>query len=440
MLSSYLKNEGHETSMVFLKRPGFPYTNYHEKFYAVAQDIREYDWVGVDLSMNSFRYSRGPSVTEAEKQLLLQRIEEFRPHIIGFSITAPLMHRIADITKFVKDHFDVPVIWGGAGATTSPEDCAPHCDFVCVGEGELVLSEVARRLDRKESVHDVHGLCWRSNGKIVKNSLYPLLQDLNDLPFPDIHPEGKFLIEEDSLTEDFGEISYSDRYHVMGSRGCRFRCSYCSESYYKELYAPQCFLRRRSPESIITELKTARDTVGLQTIQFEDEIFCLEYDWLKTFCDLYKKEIGLPFNCYIYPVKNNERQLELLKEAGAFDVCLSLQSGSETINRLVFQRPYSKDLYVRTAKAIHSLGITFYTDVITYNPFETEDDLRATLDVLMEIPRPVAVFVNKLHILKNTALARLIESGKLKDRMNKTPTEVFDKYVRLFFKSFTDER
>ena len=62
------------------------------------------------------------------------------------------------------------------------------------------------------------------------NPIRPVIQDLDTLPFPDVEPHDKYLVEDDRLTENFGEISYSGRYHLMGSRGCPFRCGFCSIS------------------------------------------------------------------------------------------------------------------------------------------------------------------------------------------------------------------
>jgi len=85
------------------------------------------------------------------------------------------------------------------------------------------------------------------------------------------------------------------------------------------------------------------------------------------------------------------------------------------------------------------MGIKFYTDVITYNPFEKEKDLKATLNILLQIPKPVIVFINKLYILKNTSISTLVNSDN-PNRINRTPTRIFDYYVRLFWFSFSEGR
>jgi len=119
------------------------------------------------------------------------------------------------------------------------------------------------------------------------------------MPFVDLNPKNKYLIEDDSLVEEYAKFSYSGKYHMIGSRGCPYNCSYCNESYYKKLYAPERFIRRRSPQNIIDEIKEAQKIAEIHFVQFEDEIFSLDYEWLEEFSAIYKKEINLPFFSYI---------------------------------------------------------------------------------------------------------------------------------------------
>ena len=43
-------------------------------------------------------------------------------------------------------------------------------------------------------------------------------------------------------------------YQAMSARGCPYKCSYCCEATFKDLYAGEVFLRRRSPEDLVAEL------------------------------------------------------------------------------------------------------------------------------------------------------------------------------------------
>ncbi len=423
-LSAVLKQNRHQPFIVFLKR----YRHYHE--------VEEGDWISVGANGDFFNRGRGPAVTDGEKELLLSLIEEIQPSLIGFSVTSPLKNRAAEISALIKARFDIPILFGGCHAMMNIETCLNDCDYVCVGEGEATILEVASLLDREKEIRTAGNLAYLTEKKVCCNSLHPLAKDLDCFPFKDISPENKFLIEDNQLIRRFNEVSYSRnlRYHIISSRGCPHHCSFCCENYFKKLYSPQSFLRRRSPSHVINELKEAKHLIPYEKVQFEDEVFAFNERWLMEFCELYRSEIHLPFICNIYPHAGIKKNLKLLKETGLEHVTLALQSGSERIHRDVFHRIFDKELFLKTAHWIKDLGIQGYTtDVITFNPFEEEKDLEATLDVLCRMPRPFTLNVNKLYSIHGTQLSESLEELKNKKTKPGLSDHTFRYYSRLFW-------
>jgi len=434
MLSASLTQNGHQPYIIFVQRNGFPY-NHDKKYIKASKIIEEDDWTGINARGRAFRYSRGPDLTATEEKLFLSLIHDVKPDVIGFTVTAPFIKRIAYLSSLIKSKYDIPIVWGGPSPTTDPNTCAAYCDYVCIGEGEKSIVDIATRIDNKLDIKEVNNLAYLQDGELVQNPLHPLIANLDELPMKDIYPENKFLIDDDRVVPDFDEINYTRgvKYHLMSSRGCLYSCSYCSEYFVKRLYSPQKYLRRRSPSNVIEELEQAKKTVNYNVVQFEDEIFSLDYEWLEEFGDLYRKRINTPFECYIYPNKDIKRRLELLKKMGLFYTCLALQSGSDRINREIFKRPFDKKLYLETAHILKALNIGYYVDVITYNPFETKKDLQATLSTLSQLPQPFPLCVNKLYLIKGTGIHALVENSKDR-KANKLVTDrTFNYYSRLFF-------
>jgi len=410
MLSASLKQHRHQPYIVFLQRNAFPYTD-EKKYVDASKIIEAYDWVGIDAKGEAYRFCRGPELTAAEEKLFLSLIKDIKPDVIGFTVTSPFVKRIAYLSTLIKSKYNIPIIWGGPGATSDPTTCADYCDYVCIGEGENTIVDIAAKIDNKEDIKEVNNLAYLQDGKLVQNPLYPLIANLDELPMKDIYPKNKFLIQDDCLVSDFSEVSYTGgrRYHIMTSRGCPNSCTYCSENFVKTLYSHQKYLRRRSPANVIKELEKAKKMFNFPEVQFEDEVFSYDYKWLQEFGDLYKKRINKPFACYIYPNKHIERQLKLLQEIGLIFTCLALQSGSDRINREIFKRNFDKKLYLETAHMLKAMNIGYYVDVITYNPFETKKDLQDTLDVLMQLPKPFIMFCNKLYFIKGTEIHALVK-------------------------------
>lgn len=422
-LSAMLKNNGHQSYIAFLKR------------YDIGKNAEKDDWTGIDKNGREFRYARGLEISNTEKAILLSLIRNIGPQLIGISVTTPLRKRAAEVSRLIKSSFKIPIVWGGPDPTISVEECLAYCDFVCVGEGEKTIIDIASALDEERDIKEVKNLAYLVDDRVVRNSLYPLIADLDDLPFKDIDKDNKFLIEDDLLVREFNIVSYTKnyRYHLVSARGCPYKCSYCCEDFYKKLYDKQIFLRRRSPFHVVQELKKAKKVIDYKYVQFEDEVFSYDYDWLVEFKDMYKNEINLPFEPYIYPNKDIERQVKILKEIGLVYTCLALQSGSERINREVFNRIFNQELFVKTANLLHSMNVSYYVDIITFNPFEKEKDLQATLGVLKKLPKPFDLCVNKLYVLKGTKIHELIENHREAEKEKAATEGLFIYYSRLFW-------
>lgn len=432
LMSANLKRHGHECHVVFLKR-------YSMSWNSMDVEVGEYPWMGVDKTGRVFKYASNSHVSPAEFELLRQTLERIRPDMIGLTVNTPLRTQNHHVTRFLKEHFDVPVVWGGYDPTVNAADCLSLCDYACVGEGDRTILDIAERIDRGVGLDDVCNLAYLRDGRVTFNPKAPAEQNLDSYPWRDNSPDEKYLIEDDTLVERYPVVNDKEEpvYQAMSARGCPYQCSYCCEATLKDLYAGEKFLRRRSPEDLIGELAHAKDHLGVKRIHFEDEIFAMNLKWLREFAPLYKERIGLPFTAYIYPCRDIEGILTLLKDAGLDYCCLALESGSERINKQVFSRVYDRELFLKTARLCKQLRISFYTDVITYSPYEEEEDLQKTLDVLVEMGGGFSLCVNKLFVLPGTKMAErmaqdgLVIADSAKDTM-------FNYYCRLFWiTSFT---
>ena len=117
-LSGELLRAGHESVIVYFKDflvvPAEERDRYLLTDYAltnVAARGQEYLW-------NCYR-----PFTDREYELLIDTLRAFKPDLIGFGLTSLTMKPAAEVTAKIKEHFDVPVIWGGVGPTLEPGAC-----------------------------------------------------------------------------------------------------------------------------------------------------------------------------------------------------------------------------------------------------------------------------------------------------------------------------
>jgi radical SAM superfamily enzyme YgiQ (UPF0313 family) len=434
LMSASLKQQGHQCDIIFLKRYNTIQT------YQLELDVGEYPWIGINKQGRAFKYASNSFISTIEFNLLHQLLDKLQPDVIGLTVTTPLRTQAINVTQFVKKSFTGPVIWGGYDPTVNFADCVEHCDYACVGEGDQTIIEIAKRIDQSQSFEDVGNLVFVTNGSMVVNPKYPLEPNIDNYPWRDNDPENKYFIEDNQLEENHQIVNdkLQGVYQAMSARGCPYKCSYCCESTFKSIYNEAKFLRRRSPQNLVAELAKAKQRFGFTKIHFDDEIFAMNVKWLEEFVPLYKQEVNLPFIAYIYPVHNINKILTLLKEAGLEHCCLALESGSERINKIVFNRVYNRNLFLKTAHLCKELNISFYTDVITYNPYEEEEDLRKTLEVLIEMKGGFDMAVNKLFVLPSTQMSqKMSQDGMIVSEVEKKE-QLFNYYCRLFWiASFT---
>jgi len=430
LMSANLKHNKHSCNIIFLKK----WVVYSS---AKKDDWSEEEWAGINEKGKEFRYAKGKDISSVEKKILLDLISKIKPDIIGFSVNTMLRDRISDITTLIKENFDIPVVWGGFESTVNPKVCLKYCDFVLIGEGDKAIIDIANSIDRKKPLKKVHNMAFLEKNKLIRNPLNSLTKDLNSLPYKDISPKGKFLVDNNTLISNFSELTYDGGYHIASSRGCLFKCTFCSEHFFKNLYSNELFFRKRSVKSVISELKNAAKSVNYNHVYFWEAIFSYNYNWILEFKNIYLKEINKPFFCNLYPNKNTYELLPLLKETGLNFACLALQTGSNRINKDIFQRYYDKKMFLKVANRLKELKIDFYVDVITYNPFEEEEDLKATLNLLEEIPKPFSLSVNKLNVMNGCKIKELIENKKPK--ISNEKNKLFNYYARLFWLTNTSK-
>lgn len=434
LMSASLKARGHDCNMIFLKRYD---TSPTTKMMEVAED--EYPWMGINSEGRVFKYAANSRINATELELLRETVAKINPQVIGITVNTPLRSQAKLVTKFLRQHFDAPVIWGGYDPTVNPEACLGHCDYACIGEGDQAILDIADCIDQGKSFDHVGNLSFLRNGETVANKKVPLENTLDELPWRDNDPEGKWFIEDSRIEENHKELNDRESiiYNTMSARGCPYKCSYCCEATLKDIYTGEKFLRRRSPENVVAELVQVKKRFGVKVIHFDDEIFAMDLKWLEVFAIYYKVKVNLPFVAYIYPTRNIEAILSVMKRAGLFYCCLGLESGSERMNKGVFDRVYSREQFLKTGEVLKKLDIKFYTDVITYSPYEEEEDLRRTLDVLIDLNERCNnagydMNVNKLFVLPGTILAKKMALDK--QTIGPSHKDVmFNFYSRLFW-------
>lgn len=198
---------------------------------------------------------------------------------------APRGYELADL---IHQKTKARVIMGGMHPTWRPEEALQHADQVIAGEGEKVILDV------------VEG---RITDRLVRG--IPL-EHLDEAPFPDYS-----ILKTPCVAAN-----------VISTRGCPFRCTFCSTS---RMFAPY---RQRSVDNVIEEIRMYK-RMGFAYMNFEDDNFTADKERAKAICRRMIAE-GLTFKETFFfgrtDLADDEELLGLLHDAHLTRVLIGIES------------------------------------------------------------------------------------------------------------------
>ncbi len=340
---------------------------------------------------------------------LINLLRNTNTDLVGISLRASAYLKVTiSITEYIKRFLKIPIVWGGLHPTLVPEECIEFADIVCLGEGEYPMLELADSISQQKDIDNTPNLWIRKGKEIKRNEIRPLIQNLDELPFLDYTSEDKYYIENRRVF--IGDpVIKRPLFRIMASRGCLFDCSYCYNSILKKIYHSKGrYFRYRSVKNVIEELsRIKRIFKNLKYIRFDDEMFIFNNEWIKEFCQEYKKRIDLPFECFLSPENYKEELLPRLKQAGLKVVYMGIE-GPNRINKTLYNRKFSVKDILNDIRIFHKLGLDARYQIILDDPLSTEEDKRTFFEFLMDLPRPFELYLFSLTIFPRTKLAETL--------------------------------
>jgi len=347
---------------------------------------------------------------------------------VGISLMTNYFDRVAQLCGYLRSERGARVVLGGIHATLVPQECARIADYVCTGEAEEAIVEVARALCSGASLEKAKNICFYKDGEFVCNAPRALVANLDEIPFPDYSLDddyaliGKELVRMDKsvlrqLMSAAPGASVAKRcyYITMMTRGCRYACTYCCNRSLLRMYGGQRFVRRRSVENLISELVWVRENIPFVELFVisDDSFFDTEEAEIARFCEEYKSRVGLPFFCLGTPFGISASKLEMLVDSGLVYVQMGIQTGSERIRRL-YKRPFSNEEIIELTNLLADYAGRILPpryDIILDNPFETDQDVIETIKLLLKIKRPYLIQYFCLTLFPGTELAEKAEKA-----------------------------
>ncbi|MEK7676408.1 MAG: radical SAM protein [Verrucomicrobiota bacterium] len=317
-------------------------------------------------------------VTLADEQVEAVSFDD-RFDLVAISTSTLNSYRAYDVADEFRRR-SVPVIMGGPHAFFHAEEAGEHCDAVGVGEAESLWPQMVEdaRLGRLQ--------------KIYRADVQPSLASL---------PRPRYELMN---LRHYGPFR---TFTVVSSRGCPFRCEFCSERF----LLGETYRCRPVPE-VVEEIKRCRS----RSIFFGDSNF-----GGKRSHALELMEALIPLKVRwsaLWPAYlcNDKPFMELARRSGLLHVNIGLESISADTLASMNKRFNKAHQYGAMLANLRRLGISYSLNFIFGWEGETESVFRATLAFLQEHKVPVAYF-NILTPVKGTPLYdRLDAAGRILNR------------------------
>jgi len=193
---------------------------------------------------------------DVEDEHISDAVRRFQPDVVGITANTPQVKQAWRTAQAIKNVKDVPIVIGGPHPSVLPMESAERAeiDVVARGEGEEIWLQVCGVIEKALEVdpnftardlldpqakrlNHILGITFKTNDAEMHNHPdHPPIADLDSLPWPAYHA---FKMERyTNLQPATDAIDGASSFSILTSRGCPYRCTFCSEHYAPEMAGP----------------------------------------------------------------------------------------------------------------------------------------------------------------------------------------------------------
>jgi magnesium-protoporphyrin IX monomethyl ester (oxidative) cyclase len=357
---------------------------------------------------------------------------DFSPVYIGISILFSSAHHSSGlIAAICKQRWPTaPVVVGGMHATNAVEEMLKFSviDYVCRGEGETIIGDLTRSMcDISSDPEDIYGIVGR--GKMAKNpqkslfELTPFVEDLNSLPFPAWHllDMPNYLESTFNRARKIGVDSKRKGATIVSSRGCPFRCTFCSGW---TVHGRK--VRSRTIENIIAEIEQLVKKYDINQLCPEDDMFTSRKGGVRDLANAVRKCFGdklhFQFPSGLSVAMMDEDVMDAIIDLGATVINLAIESGSKYVQSQLIKKNCDLDRarwvaqrFREKCKDKDSVIRAFF---ILGFPGETKSLMEESIRYASELPIDWCVFGSATPLVGTEMFQRWRDDGVLGDDYN----------------------
>ncbi len=310
---------------------------------------------------------------------LLQVLRTFKPDVVGISLLTPEVASAAACIDIVKrDNPSCFIICGGVHPTFEPHGTLdiPGVDCVVMGEGETAMVQVAEAIRDGLDPAQVPGVITRHSPERHFTGCAQI-DALDSIPFP--------ARSSSFFPERFSDVALGS---IMHSRGCPWRCGFCSSRrFWQEK------VRFRKAERVVEEIEAIRSEFGIRTFTFWDDAFTIDAAITGELCEaILAMKHPIAWRTATRQDLLDDRMIRLMKRAGCVQLELGIETGSPRMLELI-----RKDIDLGETPGVidrvNRHGIACGVFLMAGFPDESEEDLMNTLAFIRRI-HPAEIVLN----------------------------------------------
>ncbi len=315
----------------------------------------------------------------------------------GFTSRESFLVEFADLAATMRRHTDAPIVLGGVGFSTMPEDVLnlSDADLGVWGEGEFAIVDLAGRLERQQEWRDLPNLIWRRSGVCHRNPV-------SSCPLETLPPMSRLWVDNRRYFREGGQGGFETK------RGCPCKCIYCAD-----LVAKGRTTRLRPPKAVVDELQALLDQ-GIDHLHTCDGEFNLPIGHAFDVCrEIVQRGTGSRLRWYAYcsPAPFSRELAKAMRDAGCAGINFGVDNGDgEMLRRL--GRSFTTVDILNAAKWSQEAGMAVMFDLLLGSPGESREGIVRTVD-LMRQAKPDRVGVSfGVRIYPGTELAAIVNGEK----------------------------
>lgn len=297
--------------------------------------------------------------TETEEDFYEKKFD-----IIGITAMAGIFNQVLEVAQEIKKRHPSTIICvGGPYASTLLEDILDYknIDLGVYGEGEETFSELIEQLKGNRSYNSINGLIYRDeDGKKIKTQPRTSMRNIDELPMP---------------AYDIFDMNAYPIHRIVTSRGCPYKCSFCSSAVVWEFK-----WKKRSPKSLVSEIKYLVDNYGRKTFFFNDDSFNMDLKRAEAICDeMIAQKLNVLWSTPLRADRITDDLAKKMKKAGCYNVGIGIESANnQLLSRM--NKQITIEEITNGIRTFRNAGIEVLGQFLIGNIEETWETFMETLD------------------------------------------------------------